>query len=249
MFHRIRHTTIVLAFFLLRGVTLQAQVPPQQNPPVPVLVVNGESQISVAPDQATVRLGILKQQPTADAAQSQANMVAQEILNAITKTGVSASQIRTSRLTLNPVHAQRRDSFEPPRIVAYSAQNVVTVTVQDLAKVGPVIDAGLKAGANELLGVNFELKNDLAARQQALKQAVTEARKKAETMAEAMDIKLGGALEVVEGGASVVPQPFPYAGAEAFAARAAADIAPTPVSPGELEVHANVMVRYRIEGK
>jgi uncharacterized protein YggE len=212
-------------------------------------MVTGESQISVTPDQATVRLGILKQTASADLSQQQANQVAQDILAAITKAGVSASQIRTSRLTLTPIHAQRRDSFEAPRIVAYQAQNVVTVTLQDLAKVGPTIDAGLKAGANELLGVNFEIKNDLAARQQALKQAVNEARKKAETMAEAMDVRIVGALEVVEGGAIVGPQPFPYAGAEFAMAKAAADGVPTPVSPGELEVRANVSVRYRIESK
>jgi uncharacterized protein YggE len=244
MIQHMKRSALVLCLIVLGAWALQAQTPSQQVPPVPVLVVNGESQIRVTPDQASVRLGIVKQTQTADAAQQQANQVAQDIHAALLKVGVSAAQIRTSRLTLNPVYANRRDSFEPPRIVAYSANNIVTVTLQDLSKVGPAIDAGLKAGANELQGVTFELKNDLTARQQALKQAVNEARKKAETMAEAMNIQLGGVLEVVEGGAVVVPQPFPYAGAE-LAARAA-DGVPTPVSPGEIEVHANVSLRYRI---
>lgn len=239
---------LALCLIAFGTAALHAQTPAQQVPPTPVLVVNGESEIHVPPDQATVRLGVVRQTPTADAAQQQANQIAQDVLKAIEKTGVSSSQIRTSRLTLSPVYAQRRDSFEPPRIVAYNASNVVTVTLQDLSKVGPVIDAGLKAGANELQGVNFQIKNDLEARQQALKQAVNEARKKAQTMAEAMDIRLDGVLEVVEGGASIVPQPFPYAGAEmALAARA--DGAPTPVSPGEIEVHASVTIRYHIESK
>jgi uncharacterized protein YggE len=230
---------------------LQAQtpgMPMQAMQPVPVLVVNGESQIRIAPDQATVRLGVVRQTESADAAQQQANMVAQEVLAAIGRVGVKPQQIRTSRLTLSPVYAQRRDTFQPPRIVAYSASNVVTVTLDDLTKVGPVVDAGLKAGANELQGVQFEIKNDLEARQQALKQAASEAKIKAQTMAEAMDIRLGAVLEIVEGGASIVPQPF-YGGGAEFARMAVADGPPTPVSPGDLEIRASVTVRYRIESK
>lgn len=239
-----KRSALVLCLFVLGATALHAQTPTQPVPPVPVLVVTGESQIRVVPDQATIRLGIEKRGQTADAAQQQTNQIAQDIHAAMLKVGVTAAQIRTSRLTLNPIYAQRRDSFEAPRVVSYSASNVVTVTVQDLAKIGPIIDAGLKAGANELQGVNFELKNDLTARQQALKQALTEARQKAETMAEVMGKRLVTVLEVVEGGAVVVPQPFPYAGAELALAKA--DGVPTPVSPGEIEVHANVTLRYQI---
>ena len=69
------------------------------SPPQPVLVVNGNAQILAAPDEATVRLGIVRQSANAQAAQEQANTVGQEILNAIGKVGVPPA---TNRGTANP---------------------------------------------------------------------------------------------------------------------------------------------------
>src|SRR5215813_7763030 len=131
-------------------------------PPPPLLVVNGTAQVLVAPDEATVRLGIVRQSTNAQAAQEQANAVAQEILNAIGKVGVPENQIQTARLMLSPVYAPRSpDSRDAPRIVAYNATNSVSIRLSNLSLIGPVIDAGLKAGANQLEGVQFGLRNDL----------------------------------------------------------------------------------------
>ena len=125
------------------------------------------------------------------------------------------------------------------------ASNVVTITLDDLAKVGPAIDASLTAGANQLQGVQFEIKDDLAVREQALRQAVTEARRKAEAMADALGVRLVEILEVMESGVSVTPK-FMDERAVFSRATAAPDIAPTPVTPGQLDVQASVHVRYRI---
>jgi hypothetical protein len=211
----------------------------------PVLVVNGSAQILVAPDEATVRLGIVRQAPMAQSAQEQVNTVAKEILAAIGKAGVPANQIQTARLVLSPIYAPRSpESRDAPRIVAYSATNTVSVRIDNLAIVGGVIDAGLKAGANQVEGVQFGLRNDLPSREAALKQAVQEARSKAQVMAEALRVNLAEVLEASEGGVSVVPT------AEAGIGRfgLTADVA-TPVSPGQIQVQANVTIRYRISTK
>src|SRR5438105_2870938 len=77
-------------------------------------------------------------------------------------------RIQTARLVLSPVYAPRSpESRDAPRIVAYTASNTVTVRLEDLSLVGPVIDSGLKAGANQLDGVQFALRNELPTRQQA----------------------------------------------------------------------------------
>jgi uncharacterized protein YggE len=218
---------------------------PDGPPPPPVLVVNGSAQIFVAPDEATVRLGIVRQAPTAQAAQEQANTVGKEILSAITKVGIPAAQIQTARLMLTPIYAPRNpESREAPRIVAYSATNTVSVRVDNLSLVGGVIDAGLKAGANQVEGVQFGLRNDLLSRQQALTQAVQEARSKAQVMAEALRVNLAEVLEAAEGGVSVMPL-----AEAAMAQRFALADASTPVSPGQIQVQANVTIRYRITQK
>lgn len=239
---RTRH--LALSIPLLLGVLALpawAQRSDRDRPEIPLLTVSGNGDARVAPDVATVRLGITRQANTAQAAQAKVNEVAQAILNAVTRTGVDRKQIQTSQLTLHPVYApQKPGSSDPPEIVAYRATNVVSVRVEDLPKSGEVIDAGLKAGANELQGINFGLKDDTEARERALRQASREAQSKARVMAESLGLRLGSVQEVQENGVSI-QQPF-FAGA--MMARAA-DGAGTPVAPGEITVNASITVRYR----
>ncbi len=229
---------------LFASLLILIQQPGPPPPPVPVLVVSGNASVMAVPDQAIVRLGIVRQAASAQAAQEQANVAAREILNAVEKAGVPPNQIQTARLVLTPIYAPRNpDSRDAPRIVAYNATNTISVRLENLSIVGTVIDAGLKAGANQIEGVGFALRNDLPSRQQVLKQAVEEARSKAQTMAEALRVNLVEVLEVSEGGVSIVDRVEPV-----FASRAAA-ATETPVSPGQIEVRASVTIRYRISSK
>lgn len=209
---------------------------------VPILTVSGTGQARVAPDEATVRLGVLAQAPTAREAQDRVNRVANAVLEAIRKVGVPAERIQTTGLSLNPQYAQGRSDSQGPRITGYQASNTVAVRLDDLAKVGPVIDGGLAAGANNLDGVEFGLRNDAAGRAAALTDAVAAARGKAEALAKALHVRLVEILEVAEGNVAVTP-PTPFRGRVAFAAEA---MAATPVSTGQVGVDASVTIRWRI---
>jgi uncharacterized protein YggE len=212
---------------------------------VPVLTVSGNGEARVAPDEATVRLGVVAQAPTARGAQDQANRAAGAALEAIRKLGIEAKDIQTSGLSLSPLYSQGRPGSEEqtPRITGYQANYTVTVRIEDLKKVGPVIDAGLGAGANSLDGVAFGLRNDEAARAAALTDAVREARAKAEALAQALKVRLVELLEVSEGGVAVNPPPYPRAGRFAMAEAMTAE---TPVESGQVGVEASVTLRYRI---
>jgi len=227
-------TTLALLLAFVQGPE------PSRPPQPPVLVVTGDAEVLAAPDEAIVRLGIVRQSAVAETAQDQANTVAQEILNAITKVGVPSKDIQTARLILSPVYNPRGSD---QRITSYNATNTISVRLDNLAIVGNVIDAGLKAGANQLEGVQFRLRNELPPREQALKQAIQQAQGKASAMAEALRVNLVGVMEASEGSVSIMPR------MQSFGATAAAQAAPTPVSPGEIEVRANVTVRYRIAPK
>jgi uncharacterized protein YggE len=109
-----------------------------------------------------------------------------------------------------------------------------------------VVDAGLKAGANQLEGVQFALRDDLPQREEALKKAANEARRKARAMAEAMGVELNEVLEISEGTFSngdVVGY------AKATTPPPAGISTPVTVAVGEIEVTADVTVRYRIAPK
>jgi uncharacterized protein YggE len=210
---------------------------------VPALTVSGDGESRVAPDEATVRLGVLAQAQTARGAQEQVNRSANAILAAVRKLGVAAEEIQTSELNLNPLYAQARPGEDgEPRITGYQASNVVTVRLRKLDLVGPVIDAGLAAGANRLDGVSFGLVDDRAARGEALTAAANAAKAKAQALAKALNVRLVQILEAVEGGIQVV-QPV-YRGRMAMEAAMAADS--TPVAAGQVGVNATVTLRWEI---
>jgi uncharacterized protein YggE len=214
-------------------------------PSPPAIVVSGNAQVEATPDQAVVRIGIVHQSTSAKEAQDNASKIGQAIQKAIVALGVTANRIQTSRLTISPVYLQQRPgSNEAPRITGYTAANSVSVTLENLAQIGPVVDAGLDNGANQLDGVQFKLKNDGPVREQALKLAVEEAKGKAAAIAAALGVALGPVLEVSESGVSVSPlEDRGNGGVALLSARAAVA---TPVSPGQLIVNAGVVLRYSI---
>lgn len=206
------------------------------------LTVGGQGESKAAPDLATVRLGAQAQGADASSAQSKVNVVLQAALGRIKALGIPEKRIRTENLSLYPIYQDQKPGDDnPPRITGYRASNVLAVEVENLTLVGRVIDTGLAAGINNVEGVSFDLKNDDAARAEALENAVTQARGKAETLARALGMRLDGVLEVTEGGFDVRPPQPMYARMAMSSMKA-----DTPVQPGEVGVSASVTLRYRL---
>ena len=233
---------------LLLGLSALAHaqpVPPSQPVPglttPPVVTAAGTGRVATDPDRAVVRLGMTAEAPEASAAQSQVNETMQAILDAVKALGVPERSIRTEQLTLSPVYdmrpIQNPQPRNEPRIVGYSASNVVSVELDDISRIGDVIDAGIESGANQLQGVSFHTRDDAAARSEALGLAVRDARAQAEAMATALGMQIGGLREIVAADAVVQP-PQPYAAAR-FALEAA-----TPIQPGQVEISAGVTATF-----
>ena len=210
----------------------------------PMLTVSGQGEVFAPPDRATIRLGAEAQAPDAAAAQSAVNATMQKALTEIQNTGIPDKAIQTTGLNLSPLYAPRKPGHEaePPRVIGYRASNTIQIQVDDLARVGKVIDAGVAAGANRLQGVSFDLQNDLPHRRRALSLAAQEAKTKAETLAAALQVELVKLREATEGGVSIIPRQESFAASRVMAM----DAAPTPVQPGEVRVQASVTVRYEI---
>jgi uncharacterized protein YggE len=223
---------------------LRAAEPAQATEPT--LAVTGQGEASAKPDLAVVRVGAAVQASAASDAQAKVNQVVQATLASLKGLGIDAQRISTSGVELSPLYSTpepRRpgDVPPPPQVTGYQASNVVRVEVTDIQRVGEVIDAAVKAGANRIDGVSFELKDQGEARAKALRDAVADARIKANVMAEAMGLRLESVLEVNEEGV----QPF-FPQARMRAAVGFAMESGTPIEPGQVRINASVTVRYRI---
>jgi uncharacterized protein YggE len=116
----------------------------------------------------------------------------------------------------------------------------VTVTINDLDRVGETADAVVAAGVNQIGGISFGLEDPTAAENRARQLAVRNLQAKAALYADALGVSLGGIRSLTEGGGYTPRPPVPmYARAEM-----AMDAASTPVSPGELTVRIDITGVY-----
>jgi uncharacterized protein YggE len=210
-----------------------------QEPPPRQLTVVGSAEIEAVPDLATVTAGVETQAPTAAEALAANSQAMATVFAALEAAGIARRDLQTSQLSLSPVYEPYRDGAEQPqRIVAYQASNLLTVTVREVGKLGGVIDELAEAGANRLHGVGFEVARPRPVLDEARRQAVVDARAKAELFAEAAGVTLGPVVSLTE---SVAQAPVAH--------RARADMAmeAAPVAEGTVSLGAEVEVVYRLE--
>ena len=129
---------------------------------------------------------------------------------------------------------------DAPRITGYEARIDHRLTVRDVARLGQVIDAVIAAGANDLGGVRFAVKDDDKLIEKARRLAVADARKTAETLAAEAGVGVGRVLtiEEIDGGG---PGPV--------ALMMRAEGGGAPIAPGEVTVRARVRVTFALAPK
>ena len=125
------------------------------------LNVSASGETRIAPDQAVINLGVTSRALTAREAMRLNNVAMNQVVAALRKEGVAEKDVQTSGLNLNPQMVYREN--QPPRVTGYEASNIVTVTVNDLGKLGPTVDAVVAAGSNQINGISFGLRDPRAA--------------------------------------------------------------------------------------
>ena len=206
------------------------------EPPAPAtLTLSAEGVSRLAPDMASLSLGVVTEAPTAGEALRVNAERMTKVMATLKKAGLADRDIQTSGLSVSPMYDY--PNGQPPALRGYQASNQVTASVRDLARLGPVLDATVNAGANTAGQVGFGLSNPLAAENAAREAAVKALNAKADLYARATGHTGVRLTALSEGG--FVPQPRPMMKAYAMAAPMA-DSAPTPVAPGELNVSITV---------
>jgi uncharacterized protein YggE len=121
----------------------------------------------------------------------------------------------------------------------YVARNTVEVRLDDIARVGEVMDLAVTSGATNIYGVRFDLKQRESLEREALKRATADARARAEAAASGAGRAVDRVLRIEEPGARPVPQ---SQAVMMMREAVAADRAQTPVEAGEIEIRASVVL-------
>jgi uncharacterized protein len=212
-----------------------AQAPAAQPPRI---TTSGEAQVRVTPDRATVLIGVQTRGTTAAAAGASNARIQKAILDTLKAMGLGADQLATQNFSVNP-EMQYPPAGGPGKVVGYTVSNVVRVELRRVEQVGPVIDASLTKGANQINSVQFTSSTASDARRTAMADAVRDARADAEALARAAGGTLGPVIEIT----SSAPPIRPMFGE--IAMRTASKAIDTPIEPGEQVISATVSVIWQ----
>lgn len=205
------------------------------------VTVTGDALVRSRPDTAVVTVAVVTQNASASEAQAENASKTDAVVRAVKAAAGPNAEVQTSGYSLQPQYAYREGSA--PQITSYVARNGVTVTLGDLTRVGAVIDAAARAGANNVDGLAFTLRRDEQARRQALADATREALDKARVVAEALGGRVVRVVSLEEGGTIRPPVPVQYD----RAAFKTAEAVSTPVEPGQLDINAQVQITVEVE--
>ncbi|HEX2591827.1 MAG TPA: SIMPL domain-containing protein [Rhizomicrobium sp.] len=205
-----------------------------------VLTVSGHGEASGAPDQATLSAGVTTQARTAAEALSENAAKMNALFSALKKIGVPDKKMQTSNFNVSPEYANDNTGNTPPRIVGYQVSNQVTVTLDDVKKVGPTLDTLVASGANQINSVGFGIDDPKTLLTSARGDAVADARLRAETYAKAAGVSLGNILSISDSSVSIAP-PVPM-----YRAMAMDKAAASPIAAGEETVSADVTIVWEI---
>jgi uncharacterized protein len=227
------------AFIILAlATTVLAQTaPPIVSPLQPSIVTRGEAIVTARPDRAFVTIAAESRSKNSADAQKQNAAAMTAVLQKIEQAGVPKDAIRTIGYQLQPEfdYANGRQTFRN-----YLARNTVEVRLDDIDRVGLVIDAAAAGGATTITGVRFDVRNRAALERDALRQAVADARARAEAAAAGAGANIDRIVRIEEEAHFEPPRPMMRM------ATAAGDAASTPVEPSTIEIQSRVLLTVSI---
>jgi uncharacterized protein YggE len=203
------------------------------------LDVSADGEVTRAPDIATLGAGVVTQSSSAAAAMADNAKKMATTIAALKRAGVADKDIRTSSLSLQPQY--RYADNQPPAITGYQASNQLTVTFRDIQRAGPILDALVAAGVNQISGPDFALEHPDAALDEARAQAMQKARAKADVYARAAGLAIKRIVAIGESGGYAPPSPRPMMLAMARAKEA------TDLQPGEEKIGVTVNVTFELQ--
>src|SRR5918994_7205450 len=196
------------------------------------ITVNGTGRVRTVPDEAEFSLGITTEGRTAAGALAANSTRMRELIDALKAAGVAKRDIQTRDVSVGP------DYDEGGRSDDFVASNTVSVLIRNLDRAGAVLDAAARTGANNVYGPSLTRSNREGLEAKALEDAVANARKRAETLADAAGVELGAVTAITESA------PTDEGG---WAFRAADVASSPPIEKGTEEIQANVTVTFAID--
>jgi hypothetical protein len=215
-----------------------------QNEQEKSIAVTGTASSMIEPDSLYISLGVDTKAETAQEAIRLNAEKMDKVVKAIRDLGIEGKEIRTSYFNLQPDYKYTN----PPQLVGFIAANTVTISTSSSAITpGKIIDTAVGAGANRVDSAYFAVSPELSAKlwEQTVKDAVSDARLKAEKVLAPLGMKIVGVKSInpFDTGYPIFQRPTVLGDV----AGAPQPLAPsTPIYPGQQQFSVSVSVTFLI---
>jgi uncharacterized protein len=200
------------------------------------VVATGEA--TVAPDLAIVSFAVSGSGKQLASTRDEVNTRSSSVLARLRELGLAEGDLDAPDVAIHPEYDYRKGQ----RLTGYRVVRQMTARVRQLDTLGEVLDGFVAAGANEVHGAQMSASDPSAAEHEALRAAIMTARAKAEALAEAGGVTLGGLTRVEEEPSHGPPVPR----RRMMAAGAMAEDMPTEVAAGDLTVSRQIRAWFEI---
>jgi len=204
--------------------------------------VQGNSEITTAPDEAEIWAGVSIVEDKADEAQGEVNKAINAILSELKQSGIQETNIKTEQLSLYEERTWTRDGGS--KVIGWRATQILKIKTKDLTKVGEIVDIAVTNGANRINNIQFKLseEKELEFKKKAIADATKSAKEKAETIADSLGVRLANVKTASEANFYAIPY------AVALESKAGDDLVEEAavVMPGDVTVTANINLVYNV---
>ncbi|HEX9980109.1 MAG TPA: SIMPL domain-containing protein [Flavobacterium sp.] len=224
---------------LLTAILLATLSNAQEARPLPQINVSGEGKVRVTPDQAFISISVDTKGNNAKDVKKQNDETVEKVVQAIRRSKLPKEDVQTKRVSLNPIYDYEKKKY------TYAAAQTIEILLKDLSQYDALMEDLVNAGINRISNVEFRSSKIEQYRSEARKQAMQEARHKAEDYVSVLNQKIGAAINISDNTQVFYPQPAMY---EMRAAKGEDNDAPREtLAIGEINVTANVNVSFLLQ--
>lgn len=202
--------------------------------------VSGRGEVYLIPDIAYINIGTRSEALDVATALADNNKQAKSISAVLSEMGIDPLDIQTTAFNVYPYQNYGMDGL--PMDLKYVVENTVNVKVRDLNRLGEVLDAVIRSGANQINGISFDVEDRKQAESEARRLAIQDATEKAQELAGLASISLGEVqnISVYSNGN---PQPVYDAKGGGYYSEASA----APIASGQMIISADANLVYSLK--
>jgi len=205
------------------------------------IFVSGSATAHTKTDKVIISLGVETTDKTAEKALLSNSNLMNKVMDALKQSGVQQNETSTSAFSIKPNYNYSKYG-DRGNLSGFTVSNSIQIESSSINNVSQWIDTAVQAGANTVNDVYFSVSEEKLQniKNMLLKEAVANAKTKADIVAAASGLNIDGIKSITVGEIGIPPVPGPLYSKSVSSDEASS----TPILAGEQEVSTTVSIVY-----